>query len=150
MVYVRRFLIVCFTVLLAGCSTFNKKDTDFEVGYRAGVKENIADFSRSFYGNDFPYFYWSSPIVQSVRVPAHIENGVFVPEHNELVLIEPGEWREKAGYPINCPRKDKELLKKEGGDPYAYNYLNFGVRDITVLPESFACAERRDKNQDTH
>lgn len=148
--YLRRFTIICFLILLAGCSTFNKKDTAFEAGYRAGAKENIVDFTQSFYGNDFPYFYWSSPIVQSVRIPAHIENGAFIPEHNEPVLIEPGEWRKEAGYPIHCPKKDVLPSKKEGGSSNADNQFDSGVRDITVLPESFACPEPGGKGEDTH
>ena len=150
MVYVKRFLVICFILLLAGCSTLGKKDKTFEEGYRQGAKENISDFAEHFYGNDFPYFYWSSPVIQSVRIPAHIENGVFVPEHNEPVVIEPAEWRNKPSYPINCPKGEKKPNKREEGEPYAFNYLNFSVRDITVLPESFTCVKPGDKDKDTH
>lgn len=149
MVYIRRFLIIGFVMLLAGCSTFGKKDDAFEAGYRLGVKENMQDFTQSFYGNDFPYFYWVSPVVQNVRIPAHIANGVFIPEHIEPVVIEPAKWRKEFSYPINCPKGKKELNKKEGGEPYAFNYLNFSVRDITVLPESFTCAGPGAENKDT-
>lgn len=148
--YAKKFLIIGFVVLLAGCSTFERKNKTLEEGYRLGVKENVEDFAQSFYGNDFPYFYWQSPIVQNVRIPAHIENGVFVPEHNEPVIIEPAQWRKEFTYPINCPQEEKKEpdLKQEGGEPYAFNYLNFGVRDITVLPESFTCLKPGDKNKD--
>jgi hypothetical protein len=139
MVYIKRFLIISFLVLLAGCSTFSRKEKTFEAGYRLGVKENVEDFAQSFYGNDFPYFYWVSSVVQNVRIPAHIANGVFIPEHIEPVVIEPAKWRKEFSYPINCP-KDKKEAEHKGGEPYAFNYLNFGVRDITVLPESFTCA----------
>jgi len=150
MVYVKKFLIICFVVLLAGCSTLGKKDKTFEAGYRLGVKENIGDFAEHFLGNDFPYFYWSSPIVQNIRVPAHIENGVFIPEHNEPVVIEPAEWRNKLTYPISCPKNKEESKQKEGGEDYAFSYLNFSVRDITVLPESFTCFKPGAKDKDSH
>jgi len=146
---IKKFMIIGFILILSGCSTFGKKDKVFEAGYRSGVKENIQDFAGNFYGNDFPYFYWESPIVQNVRMPAHIENGVFIPEHNEPVVIEPAQWRKKIAYPISCPKYKKESNKKEGGEPYAFNYLNFNVRDITVLPESFTCAKPGAKNKDT-
>ena len=107
----------------------------------------MQDFAQTFYGNDFPYFYWESPIVQNVKIPAHIENGVFIPEHNEPVVIEPAEWRNKPSYPINCRKGKRRIKQKEGGEPYAFNYLNFNVRDITVLPESFTCAKARSKRQ---
>ncbi|MFA5176885.1 MAG: hypothetical protein WC440_01890 [Candidatus Omnitrophota bacterium] len=147
--YIKKFLAISFVLLLAGCSTFGKKDNVFEIGYRLGAKENIQDFAGNFYGNDFPYFYWSSPIVQNVQIPAHIENGMFIPEHNEPVVIESAEWRKKLTYPISCAKHKKELNKKEGGEPYAFNYLNFSVRDITVLPESFTCAKPGAKDKDT-
>ncbi|MDP1758148.1 MAG: hypothetical protein Q8L38_12040 [Pseudohongiella sp.] len=147
--YIKKFLIICFILLLAGCSTLGKKDKVFEAGYRVGVKENIEDFAKSFYGNDFPYFYWSSPVVQNVQIPAHIKNGVFIPDHFEPVVIEPAEWRNKPSYPINCPKGKKEPKQKEGGEDYAFNYLNFSVRDITVLPESFTCVKPGDKDKDS-
>ncbi|MFA5276297.1 MAG: hypothetical protein WC417_05345 [Candidatus Omnitrophota bacterium] len=146
--YVKKFLAVSFILFLTGCSTFGSKDKVFEAGYRTGVKENMQDFAQSFYGNDFPYFYWQSPVVQTVKIPAHIENGVFVPEHNEPVVIAPAEWRKNLTYPINCP-KGKGPNKKEGGEPHAFNYLNFSVRDITVLPESFTCAKPGAKDKDS-
>jgi len=147
--YIRKFLAISFVLLLAGCSTFGSKDKILEAGYRMGVKENIQDFAQSFYGNDFPYFYWVSPVVQNVQIPAHIENGVFIPEHNEPVVVTPAEWRKNPSYPINCPKRDNKSNKKEGGEPYAFNYLNFSVRDITVLPESFTCAKPGAKDKDT-
>ena len=147
--YIKKFLAISFVLLLAGCSTFGKKDKAFETGYRLGAKENMQDFAGNFYGNDFPYFYWSSPIVQNVQIPAHIENGMFIPEHNEPVMIEPAEWRKKLTYPISCKKHKEESNKKEGGEPYAFNYLNFSVRDITVLPESFTCVKPGAKDKDT-
>jgi|GEM_PF-2322667 len=149
--YIKKFFAVSFILLLAGCSTFGGKNKAFEAGYQVGARENIQEFASNFYGNDFPYFYWQSPIVQNVKIPAHIENGVFIPEHNEPVVIDPSQWRKTEGYPINCP-KEKEIkpIKKEGGEPYAFNYLNIANRDITVYPESFACTDSRAKDKDSH
>ena len=120
---------------LSGCATPGFKDKTFEEGYRRGVGENVMDFAQNFHGNDFPYFYWESPIVENVRIPASIENGMFIPEHNEPVVITPGEWRKSFTYPIACGKKDK---KEEDGN-YAISKSSFSVRDITVLPESFTC-----------
>ncbi len=144
---IKKVLIIIFILSSAGCLTFNRKDKAFETGYKTGVKENLESFAERFYGNDFPYFYWQSPIVQNVTIPGHIENGVFIPEHNEPVVIEPGSWRKEFGYPINCPNTQNP--SKEGGEPYAFNYLDFSSRDLTVLPESFVCAERGTKGKDS-
>jgi hypothetical protein len=150
MVYVKRFLIISFVMLLSGCSTFNWKEKTFEEGFRLGVRENVEDFAQEFYDNDFLYFYWISPVVQNVQIPAHIENGVFVPEHIEPVVIEPAKWRKEFSYPINCHKGEDQPDKKEGGEPYAFNYLNFSVRDITVLPEAFTCSGTGEKDKDNH
>ncbi len=145
---IKRFLIIIFILSSAGCLTLNRNDKAFETGYRTGVKENVENFAERFYGNDFPYFYWQSPIVQNVEIPAHIENGVFIPEHFEPVMIEPAKWRKEFGYPINCQNSAKQP-QKEGGEPYAFNYLDFSSRDITVLPESFVCNKPGDENKDS-
>lgn len=151
MVYLKKFLAVCFVVFLAGCSTLGKNNKTFEEGYRAGVKEEMAKFAENFYGNDFPYFYWESPVVQNVRIPAHIENGLFVPEHNEPVVINPGDWRKSFSYPLHCPPgKEEAKNQTEGGGNYAFDYLNLSVRDITVLPEAFVGAGRGGQDKDTH
>jgi len=147
--YVRKFLMICFILFLSGCSTLGNKNMTFESGYRAGVKENMQDFAGNFYGNDFPYSYWASPVVQNVKIPAHIENGVFIPEHSEPVVIEAGQWRNKLTYPISCPEHKEARNKSEGDEQYAFNYLNLGVRDITVLPESFICAKPGAKDKDS-
>jgi hypothetical protein len=89
-------------------------------------------------------------VVQNVRIPAHIANGVFVPEHIEPVVIEPAEWKKEFSYPINCPKSKKQPDKKQGGEPDAFNHLNFGVRDITVLPKSFTCAKSGTEDKDNH
>lgn len=150
MVYAKRILIVCFIASLAGCSTLGNKDKTLQEGYRLGVKENISGFAEHFYGNDFPYFYWVSPIVQNVRIPAHIENGLFVPEHNEPVMIKPGEWRSKFAYPITSSNDKKEVNHTEGGESYALKYFDFDLnRDITVLPESYSGVKPAAKEKDT-
>ena len=148
--YIKKFFVASLVLLLTGCSTFAGKDRAFEEGYRTGARENIQEFASSFYGNDFPYFYWQSPIVQNVKIPAHIANGVFIPEHNEPVVISPADWRSHQGYPINCPKdKENKPTEEKGGGPYAFSYLNIANRDITVYPESFTCANSRAENKDS-
>ena len=144
MVYVKRILVLFCLLSLAGCSTFPFKDKTFEEGYRTGVRENVQDFAKNFHGNDFPYFYWESPIVQDVRIPSHIENGMFIPEHNEPVMIEPGEWRKSFTYPIAC----KNNKKKEEANYEASN-ASLSIRDITVMPESFTCDAASPKDKDS-
>ncbi len=80
-------------------------------GYRSGVKENIQQFAREFYGSPFPYYYWQAPMVQKVYLPARIVGGTFQPAHWEYVIILPGKWREKFGYPIT-PSLEKKKKKK--------------------------------------
>jgi len=149
MVYAKRFAALFSILWLAGCCSLGpaaKKRNDYEQGYRQGVHENIHDFAQSFYGNEFPYFYWQSPIVQNVNIPAHIENGLFIPEHNEPVMIEPGEWRKRFGYPIMSPQNKPD---KTEGEDYALKYFDFDSRDITVFPESYAGDKPGNKNKDS-
>jgi hypothetical protein len=149
MVYAKRFAVLFSILWLAGCCSLGsaaKKKSDYEQGYRLGVHENIHDFAQSFYGNEFPYFYWQSPVVQNVNIPAYIENGLFIPEHNELVMIEPGEWRKRFGYPIGVAKNKPD---KTEGEDYALKYFDFDSRDITVFPESYAGDKPGNENKDS-
>ncbi len=150
--YGKKFVFISFILLLSGCAVLSRDKKfrqSYEQGYKQGVKENISDFAGSFYGNDFPYFVWSAPVVQNVRVPARLENGMFVPEHNELVMIEPGEWRNNFTYPINSGIKNnKKTQQAEGDENYALSYFDFDVGDITVLPKSYNGVKRAGKDKD--
>jgi len=48
---------------------------------------------------------WSAPMVQEVRMPAGIKDGVFYPQRDELVVVRPGAWGQL----------NKEDPKKEAG-----------------------------------
>ena len=78
-----------------------------------------------FQGGSFPYYHWASPIVQEVNVPGHISNGVFIPEHKELVIIKPGEWTQSPAYPILSQEENYERTIQDVG---------MDVTDITHLP----------------
>jgi hypothetical protein len=148
MVYIKRFVVVFCLISLTGCSTVGMQGRTFEEGYRTGVRENMADFATNFHGNDFPYFYWESPIVQDVSIPSHVENGMFVPAHNEPVVISPGEWRNRFAYPIRCHGKRLKSNEKEEEENYAFTNVDFSIRDITVLPQSFGCTHSSRKDKD--
>ena len=89
-------------MFLTGCIIIpgyrNKKV--YDQGYQQGMQRQIKQIEGEFQGGDFPYYHWAAPIVQEVRVPAHLANGVMIPEHNELVIIKPGEWVISPAYPI--------------------------------------------------
>ena len=44
----------------------------------------------------FPGEIWQEPITQDVDVPASVKDGIFYPEHTELVIVTPGEWKKMA------------------------------------------------------
>ena len=97
----------------------------YEQGYRAGVKEQMEDIASKFQGGQFPYYHWAAPIVQEVKVPAHIEKGVFMAEHQELVLIKPGQWQQSPAYPI-------ATTENKGHDKQTNDSTT--VSNITALP----------------
>lgn len=138
--YIKKIFLLGGLFLLGGCASFRGLKT-YEDGYRQGVKENIQDFTKNYYGNDFPYFNWAGPIVQSVRIPAHIENGMFIPEHNAPVLIQPGEWRSQYTYPIST--QGGENVNEKKSEKYAVEYSNIDLYDITVLPKAYPGADAR-------
>ena len=65
-------------------------------------------------------------MVQDVRVPAHVANGVFIPEHKEMAIIQPGEWAAGPSYPINTQPKENYADHVQD--------MDMAVPDITHLP----------------
>lgn len=127
---VREAGAVMFIFLAAGCTTSPSAKSVYEQGYRAGVKEQMEEIAAKFQGGRFPYYQWSAPIVQDVKVPAHIENGVFIPEHNELVLIKPGEWQKAPAYSI---ADNKSPDNQESKDDKKKIDISSST-DLTILP----------------
>ncbi|MBI3601276.1 MAG: hypothetical protein HY209_00035 [Candidatus Omnitrophica bacterium] len=131
--------------LLTGCSTVEGQNKNvYEQGYRQGVKEQVQQVVAQFQGGNFPYYHWSAPIVQEVRIPAHLANGVMIPEHNELVIIQPGQWTISPAYPIQTQERnhyDNQIL-----------YMDMDVSNITALPAGVGrvgqSAERSPEEQD--
>ena len=91
----------------SGCTTISPEQKGvYEQGYRSGVREQMRGIAASFQGGNFPYYHWTRPMVQDVTIPAHVSNGVFIPEHKEMVIIQPGEWAASPSYPINTQPKE--------------------------------------------
>ncbi|MBI4309623.1 MAG: hypothetical protein HY591_04760 [Candidatus Omnitrophica bacterium] len=126
---------------LAGCAHVSTSQKQvYARGYRDGVKEQVRAIAGQFQGGNFPYYHWTSPIVQEVRVPGHIANGVFIPEHKEPVIIKPGEWAESPAYPI----QSKE-------ESYEHTMQDMAVIDITHLPNGTSTAtDARPEGKDEH
>ena len=87
--------------LLCGCAS--SREPAAEITHQQGVKENNGKMAEGMNGNGFPYLggNWSTPLVQNVLIPAHVQGGVFYPEHNELVIITPGEWKKAGVFPLH-------------------------------------------------
>ena len=133
-----KFLFCAGLVLLTGCSTLlNNHKNVYEQGYRQGVQEQIKQVAAQFQGGKFPYYHWTAPIVQDVRIPAHLANGMMIPEHNELVIIKPGQWTTRPAYPIQ--RQEKNNYENQ------ISYLDLDVANITSLPKSVGPASQGDE-----
>lgn len=134
MVYRKECLVLLF-VLLIGCSTLSSPNKNiYEQGYRQGVQEQVKQIAAQFQGGEFPYYHWTAPIVQEVKIPAHIVNGVMIPEHNELVIIKPGEWAISPSYPIQAQERnnyDNQI-----------SYMDMDVSNITALPKGMGCSKQ--------
>jgi hypothetical protein len=137
--FVKFMVFVLSCGLLVGCAsmktyhTTEPKTSLYDEGYRKGVAENLNSIVEKLNGNDFPYIggTWAEPIVQEVRIPAHVQGGVFYPEHNELVVITPGEWKRNNPFPIKADQKD--FRKAED----AVDTVTAPVTDITAMPSQF-------------
>ncbi|MBF0618736.1 MAG: hypothetical protein HQL19_01055 [Candidatus Omnitrophica bacterium] len=103
--FVRLLIMTMLAGGLGGCvsSGVPLSTVAYDEGYRQGVKENLGKMAEGMNGNGFPYLSggsWAAPLVQDVRIPAHVQGGIMYPEHNELVIITPGEWKRAGGFPL--------------------------------------------------
>lgn len=123
-------LSIILGLLFPGCKTFNHNNSPinadkefqkeiYENGFREGIRKAIEISTKE--KKDKPYYNWQSPMVQEVWIPPSITGGVFIPGHNEYVIILPGKWREDYSYPLHSndsrrrepqPRGEKEKMLK--------------------------------------
>lgn len=125
--YVNQWICGVFLLFCAGCAAAPVKDTSvsYDEGYARGVKDGWNKLAETTNGNGFPYLAgnnWAKPLVQEVEIPAHVRGGVFYPQHNELVIITPGEWQKSGVYPIKNQSRPTE------------NSVEILTADITALP----------------
>lgn len=127
--FINKYVIVFILLSCVSCAGGRKTviPVSYEDGYARGLRENVNEQMDKLNGNDFPYLggTWARPLVQRVRIPAHVQGGVFYPEHEEMVIITPGEWLKAGGWPIRSGNKTVE--KQENG----------GTVDLTVLPGAY-------------
>lgn len=118
MIFKSYLVLAC--LFLASCASTPK--SQYEKGYRQSVQQEVKQVVAQFHGGNFPFYHWSSPIVQEVLVPARLSNGVMIPEHKQLVIIKPGEWIHSGAYPI----------KSQEGKGYdnQISYMDMDVADI--------------------
>ena len=89
------FIVSCG--LLIGCASFKSgqpqesKTSLYEEGYRKGVSENINRVVEKLNGNDFPYLggTWAAPVVQEVKIPAHVQGVSFIQNIMNWLLLPP-------------------------------------------------------------
>ncbi len=128
MVY--RYIVLLSALIVSfGCAAASTRAQHmYTESYKTAVKEQIDAISGEFQSGIFPYYHWSAPIVQELNVPAHIHNGMFIPAHQELVMIKPGQWAKGSAYPIS-EQKEQYVQFKEN-DHFST------VTDITSVPKS--------------
>ena len=78
----------------ASCNELKKASDE---GFRAG-KEIIAVEFRTRSELNQPYV-WKPPMISEVDMPALVVNGVMIPAHRELVIVQPGYWVRTENFP---------------------------------------------------
>ncbi len=134
--FYRNYILIFGFIILTGCGYHHKKDV-YEQGYRNGVQEQVKQVASQFQGGNFPYYHWSSPLVQQVKVPAHLSSGAMIPEHDELVIIKPGEWIISPAYPIKTQQRNNYEKKSTS--------MDMDLADLTSLPKSMGHASSDDE-----
>jgi len=124
----RLMMFVLHMLFLSSCSAaFGQHRHGYEEGFRQGAKDHVQAVGDQFQGVKFPFYHWQAPIVQEVLTPAHISNGVMIPEHHQLVIIQPGEWVMDESNSIQSQQRKKH-------DNQASYSNSRDISNLTVLP----------------
>ena len=122
------FILMINVFIVSGCASISEHHSKdiYKEDYRKIVQEEVKQIVSEFQGGQFPYYHWTAPIVQNVEVPAHLSNGVMIPNHQELVIIKPGEWSMNSAYPINTQQRKEHENKNSNVDS--------NIADLTPMP----------------
>lgn len=121
----KKFILFLIVVLTSGCAGNSSRQSEQSQSYRKDVREHMNKALEELEKGQLPRYHWQNPLVQKVNVPGHVSNGIFVPAHEELVIIKPGEWVEVPARPIESQEES-----------YAHTnvHRDMGMADITHLP----------------
>jgi len=130
------WLVVVSVSVLTGCATsrstsralasgasdaYEQSSADpIAAAFRAGMEAGLNAYAEHYLDNDFPYYNWSTPLVQRTWMPPRITGGVFYPGHMAEVLITPGAWKREYAAPISSRRgvsaQRQYLRERPAGD----------------------------------
>jgi hypothetical protein len=79
--------------------------------FRAGMEAGLHAYAEHYLDNDFPYYNWSTPLVQRTWMPPRMSGGMFYPGHMAEVLITPGAWKREYAAPISSYRGMSEARR---------------------------------------
>ncbi len=116
-----------FILMFAGCATARFSEQSMNVkSYQHAVKQQVSQILEEGHYKVMPDYHWSAPLVQEISIPGHIDQGAFIPEHKELVMIKPGEWIKES--------EDFVIQQKEKYVPNSEDHDFNTVADITSVP----------------
>lgn len=116
-----------FILMIAGCTSarFSEQGVNAK-NYQRAVKQQVSQILEEGHDKVLSDYHWNAPLVQEISIPGHIDQGAFIPEHKELVMIKPGEWIKEPD-DLVTQQKEKYVPNSEDND------LNT-VADITSVP----------------
>jgi len=72
----KKIILLLFCIFLTSCSSIFVNQKPLEQQFNINQKTGI----------------YKKPVVQMVKIPAMIRGGVYIPEHYEYVVVQPGEY----------------------------------------------------------
>jgi hypothetical protein len=131
-------VILLFSIFFLGCAPLWESKPRWETEEKAINRSTISMIESEIAKGEIKSKLYTKPVVQKVKVPAQIRGGVYIPEHWEYVIIQPGEYvlndpdaiEQGENYERQFSRPE---TKSEGERTYTTTTLSFDIKDLKKM-----------------
>ncbi|MBE0427210.1 MAG: hypothetical protein IBX72_11285 [Nitrospirae bacterium] len=126
-------------IFFFGCAPLWKSEPRWEMEEKAINRSTMSMVESEIAKGEFKSRLYTKPVVQKVKVTAMIRGGVYIPEHWEYVIIQPGEYVLNDPDAIEQGEENQQRhvrrpeAKSEGERLYTTTTPGFDIKDLKKI-----------------
>lgn len=126
-----RYILLLITIFFFGCAPLWERGSRWDTEEKAFNRSATAIVEEEITKGEYKSKLYTKPVVQKVKVPPMIRGGVYIPEHWEYVIIQPGEYvlndLDAVGQEPSSPRN---VRKAEPDKTHKTVTMNVDINDL--------------------